>query len=51
MNQYKYVFAQLTYFLSNDDFLYILKKQYEGNKGIWDFSYWNQLLMMMFGQL
>jgi hypothetical protein len=50
MNQDKYVFAQLTDFLSYDDFLYILKK-HEGNKGVREFTCWNQLLMMMFGQL
>jgi len=50
MNQDKYVFTQLTDFLSYDDFYYILKK-HGGNKGVRDFTYWNQLLMMMFGQL
>ena len=50
MNQDKYVFAQLTEFLLYEEFKYLVKK-YEGNKGIRDFSCWNQLLMMMFGQL
>ena len=50
MNQNKYVFAQLIDFLPYDDFKYIVKK-HKGNKGIRDFSCWNQLLMMMFGQL
>jgi len=50
MNQNKYVFAQLIDFLSYDDFYYIVKK-YKGNKGIRNFSCWNQLLMMLFGQL
>ncbi|GHV72529.1 IS4 family transposase [Bacteroidia bacterium] len=50
MNQNKYVFAQLVDFLPYDDFYYIVKK-YKGNKGIRDFSCWNQLLKMMFGQL
>ncbi|MDR2470366.1 MAG: IS4 family transposase [Tannerella sp.] len=50
MNQNKYVFAQLVEFLPYDDFYYIVKK-YSGNKGIRNFSCWNQLLKMMFGQL
>jgi len=50
MNQNKYVFAQLTDFLSHNDFQYVVRK-HEGNKGIRDFTCWNQLLMMMFGQL
>jgi len=50
MYQYKYVFAQLIDFLEYDKFHYIVKK-YHGNKGIREFSCWNQLLMMMFGQL
>ena len=50
MNQDRYVFAQLTDFLPYEEFKYIIKK-YHGNKGIRDFSCWNQLLMMMFGQL
>jgi hypothetical protein len=50
MYQDKYVFAQLIDFLPYDKFHYIVKK-YHGNKGIRGFSCWNQLLMMMFGQL
>jgi hypothetical protein len=50
MNQDKYVFAQLIDFLPYYDFHYIIKK-HSGNKGIRGFSCWNQLLMMMFGQL
>lgn len=50
MNQEKYVFAQLVDFLPYDDFYYIVKK-YKGNKGFRDFSCWNQLLKMLFGQL
>jgi transposase len=50
MNQDKYVFSQLIDFLSYDNFSYITKK-FKGNKGVRDFSCWNQLLMMMFGQL
>ncbi|EGK03223.1 DUF4372 domain-containing protein, partial [Dysgonomonas gadei] len=50
MNQDKYVFAQLTDFLPYEQFKYIVKK-YRGNMRIRDFSCWNQLLMMMFGQL
>ena len=50
MNQGKYVFAQLVEFLDNDCFERIVRK-YDGNKGIRGFSCWNQLLMMLFGQL
>jgi len=50
MNQDKYVFAQLADFLPYDEFKYIVKK-HKGNKGVRGFSCWNQLLMMMFGQL
>jgi hypothetical protein len=50
MDQDKYVFAQLVEFLPYYDFYYIVKK-HKGNKGIRDFSCWNQLLMMLFGQL
>lgn len=50
MNQNKYLFAQLVDFLPYEDFKYIVRK-HKGNKGVRDFSCWNQLLMMMFGQL
>lgn len=50
MNQDKYVFAQLVDFLPYENFRYIVKK-HNGNKGIREFSCWNQLLMMIFGQL
>jgi transposase len=50
MNQDKYVFAQMTDFLPYEEFKYIVKK-HRGNKGVRDFSCWNQLLMMLFGQL
>jgi hypothetical protein len=36
--------------LPYEQFKYIVKK-YKGNKGIRDFSCWNQLLMMLFGEL
>ncbi len=50
MNQDKYVFAQLTQFLDNNKFFRIVQK-YNGDKGIRGFSCWNQMLMMIFGQL
>jgi len=50
MNQDKYIFSQLIDFLPYENFKYIVKK-HKGNKGIRDFSCWNQLLMMLFGQL
>jgi len=50
MNQGKYVFAQLVEFLDHHRFEDIVKK-YDGDKGIRDFSCWNQMLCMIFGQL
>jgi len=50
MNQNKYVFAQLVEFLDNNKFFHIVQK-YNGDKGIRGFTCWNQLLMMIFGQL
>jgi len=50
MNQDKYIFSQLTEFLDYDRFSYIVQK-YDGDKGTRGFTCWNQLLMMLFGQL
>ena len=50
MNQGKYVFAQLVEFLDHHKFEDFVAK-YNGNKGIRGFTCWNQLLMMIFGQL
>lgn len=50
MNQDKYVFAQITEFLSYDKFAYIVKK-YNADKGNRGFTCWNQMLLMIFGQL
>ncbi len=50
MNQGKYVFSQLVEFLPKRVFDWIVMK-YEGDKYIKSFSCWNQLLIMMFGQL
>ena len=50
MNKDKYVFAQLVGFLDNFKFLRIVKK-YGGDKYVKSYTYWNQLLTMMFGQL
>jgi hypothetical protein len=50
MNQSKYLFAQITDFLPYYEFLHIVKK-HDGDKGIREFSCWNQLMMMLFGQL
>jgi hypothetical protein len=46
----KYVFAQLIEFLPQKAFQRIVMK-YQGDKYIKSFSCWNQLLIMMFGQL
>lgn len=50
MNIGKYVFSQVTDFLSFDDFNKFVKT-YKGNYKIKTFSCWNQLLCMLFGQL
>ena len=50
MHKDKYVFAQLTQFLDRSKFNRIVAK-YQGDRHIKSFSCWNQLLVMMFGQL
>jgi hypothetical protein len=50
MNTGKYVFAQLIEFLPQKAFQRIVMK-YQGDKYMKSFSCWNQLLIMMFGQL
>ena len=50
MNKDKYVFAQLVGFLDNFKFLRVVKK-YGGDKYVRSYTYWNQLLTMMFWQL
>ncbi|MBW8244123.1 IS4 family transposase [Muricauda oceani] len=50
MFQDKYVFAQLVSFLNRSKFNRIVAK-YEGDKYVKHFSCWNQLLVLMFGQL
>lgn len=50
MNRTKYVFAQLISFLDNDKFRKIVDR-HQGNRYTKNFTCWNQLLVMMFGQL
>ena len=50
MNKDKYVFAQLVEFLDRNHFNYLVRK-YQGDKYVRHFTCWNQLLVMMFGQL
>jgi transposase len=50
MNSGQYVFAQITDFLPKWIFEDIVKR-HKGNKNIRHFSCWNQLLVMLFGQL
>ena len=50
MHKDKYVFTQLTQFLDRSKFNRIVAK-YQGDRYIKSFSCWNQLLVMMFGQL
>ena len=46
----KYVFAQLVKFLDNNKFRHLVDK-YEGDKYVKSYTCWNQLLILMFGQL
>lgn len=50
MNKGKYVFAQLTEFLPRRKFDHIVSK-YDGNKYVKGLTCWNQMLIMVFGQL
>ncbi|MDI9551678.1 MAG: DUF4372 domain-containing protein, partial [Bacteroidota bacterium] len=50
MNKGKYVFSRLLEFLDPFVFLRISKK-YGGDKYVKSFSCWNQLAVLMFGQL
>jgi len=50
MHKGKYVFAQLLDFIDKDVFLRLANK-YDGNKYIKHFTCWNQLAVLMFGQL
>jgi len=50
MFQDKYVFAQLTSFLNRSKFNRIVAR-YDGDKYVKHFTCWNQLLILMFGQL
>ena len=50
MNKGKYVFSQLLSFL--DPFIFLrISKKYDGDKYVKHFTYWNQLAVLMFGQL
>jgi Domain of unknown function (DUF4372)/Transposase DDE domain len=49
MNQGKYLFAQVTSFLSANDFIKCVKK-YNGNHKVQHFTCWHQLMCMLFGQ-
>lgn len=50
MHKEKFVFAQLAEFLNGDKFRHIVDK-YDGNSYVKSFTCWNQLLVLMFGQL
>ena len=50
MNTGKYIFAQVTDFLSANDFIKCVGK-FNGNYQIKHFTCWNQLMCMLFGQL
>lgn len=50
MNRDKYVFSQLIEFLDNNKFRHLVDK-YAGDRLVRQFTCWNQLLVLMFGQL
>ena len=50
MHKGKYVFAQLLEYLDHFVFLRIVKK-YDGDQYVKQFTCWNQLAVLMFGQL
>lgn len=50
MNKEKYVFAQLIQFLNADKFRHIVDK-YNGDKYVKNYTCWNQVLTLMYGQL
>ena len=50
MYQDKSVFAQLVSFINRNHFNYLVTK-YEGDKYVKFFSYWNQILTLILGQL
>ena len=50
MSKDKYVFAQLVSFLNDDKFRHIVDN-HDGNRYVKNFSCWDQLLVLMFGQL
>ncbi len=50
MNREKFVFSQLVAFLDNNKFRRLVDK-YQGDHYVKNFTCWNQLLVLMFGQL
>ncbi len=50
MHKGKYVFAQLLDFINRNDFNYLARK-YGGDKYVKQFTCYNQLCVLMFGQL
>ncbi|MGM9812018.1 MAG: DUF4372 domain-containing protein [Muribaculaceae bacterium] len=50
MFQDKFVFAQLASFLYRNHFNYLVRK-YAGDRYVKNFTCWNQLMALMFGQL
>lgn len=50
MNKDKYFFAQLVEFMDKNHLNYLARK-YDGDKYVRSYTYWNQLLTMMFWQL
>ena len=48
--QNSYIFSQLVKFLDRNHFNHLVRK-YEGDRYVKHFTYWNHLLVMIFGQL
>ena len=50
MFQDKFLFTHLTSFLDRNHFYYLVRK-YDGDRYVKNFTCWNQLMALMFGQL
>jgi hypothetical protein len=51
MNSGKYLFSQITDFLPKRYFERLVMEKCNDKTKRWDLTYWNQLLVLMFGQL
>ena len=51
MNDGRYIFSQVTDFLPKRYFERLVEAKTDDKTQRWDLTYWNQLLVLMFGQL